>query len=123
MEGEYVIFIDGREFRCPSGSFTFIPAGIPHGFRVGAVASRKLNLFAPAAMVGYFDELAEATRRDDVDAPALSEIALRYSMEVIGPVPEGYVWPAGYDRRSPRPERSSLAVKNRNSSSGTAVMV
>jgi glyoxylate utilization-related uncharacterized protein len=91
LEGEYVIFIEGREFRCPSGSFVFIPAGIPHGFRVGAVASRKLNLYAPAAMVGYFDELAQATRRGDVDAAALSEMALRYSMEVIGPVPEGYV--------------------------------
>ncbi len=91
LEGEYIIFIKGREFRCPSGSFIFIPAGIPHGFRVGGVASRKLNLYAPAAMVGYFDELAEATTRDDVDAAALSEIALRYSMEVIGPVPEGYV--------------------------------
>jgi quercetin dioxygenase-like cupin family protein len=91
LEGEYIIFVNGREFRCPSGSFIFIPSGIPHGFRVGAVASRKLILYAPAAMVGYFDELAEATRRGDVDPAGLSEIALRFSMEVIGPVPEGYV--------------------------------
>ena len=91
LEGEYLIFIEGREFPCPAGSFIFIPAGIPHGFRVGAVASRKLNLYTPAAMVGYFDELAEATKRADVDPAALAEIALRYSMEVIGPVPEGYV--------------------------------
>ena len=91
LEGEYIISIKGRESRCPSGSFIFIPAGILHGFRVGAVASRKLVLYSPAAMVGYFDELAEATRKGDVDPAALSEIALRYSMEVIGPVPEGYV--------------------------------
>jgi hypothetical protein len=31
-----------------------------HGFRVGRVASRKLNLYTPAAMVGYFDEIAQA---------------------------------------------------------------
>ena len=49
LEGEYIIFIDGREEPCPAGSFIFIPAGIPHGFRVGGVASRKLVLFAPAA--------------------------------------------------------------------------
>jgi quercetin dioxygenase-like cupin family protein len=91
LEGEYVVFIEGHESRCPAGSFIFIPAGIPHGFRVGAVKSRKLNLYEPAAMVGYFDELAEATRRGNVDPAALSEIATRYSMEVIGPVPEGYV--------------------------------
>jgi hypothetical protein len=34
----------------------FIPARIEHGFRVGGSASRKLNLYAPAAMVGYFDD-------------------------------------------------------------------
>jgi quercetin dioxygenase-like cupin family protein len=91
LEGEYIIFIEGRDFPCPAGSFIFIPAGIRHGFRVGAVASRKLVLFAPAAMVGYFDDLAETMKRGDVDPAALSEIALRYSMEVIGPVPEGYM--------------------------------
>jgi hypothetical protein len=42
-------------------------------------------------MVGYFDELAAATASGKVDPAALSDIAVRYSMEVIGPVPEGYV--------------------------------
>lgn len=91
LEGEYVIFLDGEEALCPAGSFIFIPAGIEHGFRVGRVASRKLNFYTPAAMVGYFDAVAAAVKAGDVDADALSEIALRYSMEVIGPVPEGYL--------------------------------
>lgn len=91
LEGEYVIFLDDREFVCPTGSFIFIPAGLAHGFRVGGVASRKLNLYLPAAMIGYFDDVAAAARAGDVDPDGLSEIALRYSMEVIGPVPEGYV--------------------------------
>lgn len=91
LEGEYVIFLDEREFVCPAGSFIFIPAGLPHGFRVGGVASRKLNLYTPAAMVGYFDDVAAATQAGDVDSDRLAEIALRYSMEVIGPVPESYV--------------------------------
>jgi mannose-6-phosphate isomerase-like protein (cupin superfamily) len=91
LEGEYVIFLDDREFVCPAGSFIFVPAGLAHGFRVGGVASRKLNLYAPAAMIGYFDDVSAATKAGDVDHDRLSEIALRYSMEVIGPVPEGYV--------------------------------
>jgi len=91
VDGEYVIFIEGRETVCPAGSFIFIPAGIEHGFRVGAVPSRKLNFYTPAAMVGYFDEVAAAVRVGDVDPDALSEIARRYSMDVIGPIPEGYV--------------------------------
>jgi hypothetical protein len=63
----------------------------PHGFRVGNVASRKLNLYTPAAMVGYFDELSDKNKTGHVDPDVLSEIARRYSMEVLGPAPEGYV--------------------------------
>jgi hypothetical protein len=52
------------------------------------MASRKLIFYTPAAMVGYFDELSDAIRNGD---PAdVSQIADKYSMEVIGPVPEGY---------------------------------
>jgi quercetin dioxygenase-like cupin family protein len=87
LEGEYIIFVEGREAACPAGSFIFIPAGIPHGFRVGSVVSRKLILYTPAAMVGYFDELSDAIRNGDAD---VSQIADRYAMEVLGPVPEGY---------------------------------
>lgn len=90
LEGEYIIFLDDREISCPAGSFIFIPAGTSHGFRVGNMASRKLNLYTPAAMVGYFDELSDATKKAHVEPEVLSEIALRYSMEVLGPVPEGY---------------------------------
>ena len=91
LEGEYVMFLDDREFRCPAGSFIFIPAGMRHGFRVGARPSRKLNFYFPAAMIGYFHDLGEAIRRDEADEKVLAEIARRHSMEIVGPVPEGYV--------------------------------
>ena len=90
LEGEHLLFIEGREHPCPAGSFIFIPAGIEHGFRVGGVPSRKLNLYAPAAMVGYFDDLSAAIKSGRVEADALSAIALRYGMDVRGSVPEGY---------------------------------
>lgn len=90
LSGEYVIFVDGREFTCPAGSFIYIPTGVQHGFRVGRMPSRKLNLYTPAAMVGYFDDLALALKAGATDE-VVSEIARRYSMEVIGPVSEGYV--------------------------------
>lgn len=91
LEGEYIVFMDDRDFSCPAGSFIFIPAGVAHGFRVGKIASRKLNLYIPAAMIGYFDDLSEAISQGVADPESLSEIAGRYSMEVIGPVPEGYI--------------------------------
>jgi mannose-6-phosphate isomerase-like protein (cupin superfamily) len=91
LDGEYLIFVEDREFVCPTGSFIYIPAGLRHGFRVGSVPSRKLNLYAPASMVGYFDELSASIAAGDPDAAKLDAIALRYGMEVVGPVPEGYL--------------------------------
>jgi quercetin dioxygenase-like cupin family protein len=91
LEGEYLIFLDEREYACPAGSFIFIPAGIRHGFRVGTAASRKLNLYTPAAMVGYFDQLSAAINGGDTDPNRLDEIARRHGMEVVGPVPESYL--------------------------------
>ena len=91
LEGEYVMFLDDREVSCPAGSFVFIPAGMRHGFRVGAAPSRKLNLYFPAVMVGYFDDLSAAIRRGEADESVLDDIARRHSMEIVGPVPESYV--------------------------------
>ena len=89
-QGEYIVFLDQQEFRCGPGSFVFIPAGTPHGFRVGAEPSRKLLLFAPAAMVGYFDDLSEAMHAGNLGPDALAAIAAEHAMEVIGPIPESY---------------------------------
>lgn len=90
LEGEYIMFVNQHEIRCPAGSFVYVPAGAVHGFRVGPVTSRKLNLYVPQAMVGYFDDLAAAIRSGNVADARLGEIAERYGMEVLGPVPEGY---------------------------------
>ncbi len=89
IEGEYLMHIDGRDFTCPAGSFVHVPRGMPHTFR-GALGSRKLNLYTPSAMVGYFEELADALK-SGVDDERLGEIAERYSMTVLGPAPEGYL--------------------------------
>jgi len=91
LDGEYLMFIEDREFRCPAGSFIYIPSGLRHGFRVGGEPSRKLNLYSPAAMVGYFEELSGAITSDAADEAGLDAIARRYGMEVVGPVPEGYL--------------------------------
>ena len=91
LSGEYLIFADDEVWVCPAGSFIYVPAGVLHGFRVGSVASSKLNLYALAAMVGYFDELSDALTGGVDDPDVVADIAARYSMEVRGPVPEGYV--------------------------------
>lgn len=92
LRGEYIVYIGGDEHRCPAGTFVWVPAGIEHGFRVGASQSRKLNIYVPAAMEGYFDALAAAASggkpMSDED---LTTLAARHAMRVTGPVPEGYV--------------------------------
>ncbi|HEY7582636.1 MAG TPA: cupin domain-containing protein [Acidimicrobiia bacterium] len=90
LKGEYIIFIDDQESRCAAGAFVYIPAGVVHGFRVGGEPSAKLNLYVPEAMVGYFDDLADAIALGTVDDASLGAIAERYGMEVLGPVPESY---------------------------------
>jgi mannose-6-phosphate isomerase-like protein (cupin superfamily) len=90
LAGAYVMHLDGREFACPAGSFVFVPRGLPHTFRTLEANSRKLNLYTPTGMVGYFDELAAGIAGGMTDAD-LDAIAERYQMEVVGPVPEGYL--------------------------------
>lgn len=91
LAGEYIMNLEGREVVCPAGSFIFIPQGARHGFRVGEVASRKLNFYFPASMVGYFDDLAEALQRDSVSGRELAAIAEAHQMEIVGPTSERYV--------------------------------
>lgn len=92
IEGAYIMVVDGRETLCEAGSFVLVPRGTPHTFRSAAARSRKLNLYTPAAMVGYFDELAEAIAAGVGDA-ALDAIAGRYQMDVVGEVPAEYLAP------------------------------
>jgi cupin domain len=89
VDGEYTIFLPSGEVRCPAGAFIYIPQGVEHGFRVGPMQSRKLNFYIPAAMIGYFDEMAAAA--GDLNDEKLVALANKYSVEVTGPVPEGYV--------------------------------
>ena len=91
LDGEYVMYLGDREVVCGPGSFVFVPRGVPHGFRTGGVASRKLNFYFPGAMVGYFDDLAAALRQQKVTDEDLAEIAARHAMEVVGPPSERYV--------------------------------
>jgi len=69
----------------------FVPVGARHTFRTGDVPGRKLNFYFPAAMVGYFDDLAAALDSGDVDDAELQAIAARHAMEIVGPPPDRYI--------------------------------
>ena len=42
-------------------------------------------------MVDYFFDLSKAITRGAADPTELDDIARRHGMEVVGPVPEGYL--------------------------------
>jgi len=90
LAGRYRMHIDGRDFDCPAGSFVHVPRGMRHTFQTAEAGSRKLNLYFPAGMVGYFDELAAGIAAG-LEPAGLDEIAGRYGMEVVGPIPPGYL--------------------------------
>ena len=90
ISGNYRMHLDGQDFVCPAGSFVYVPVGMRHTFQSASSGSRKLNLYTPAGMVGYFDELAAAIA-EGVDETGLADLAERYQMEIVGPVPEGYL--------------------------------
>lgn len=92
LSGEYIVYIGADEHRCPAGTFVWVPAGVEHGFRVGTSRSRKLNIYVPAAMEGYFHALAAAAKAaSPMTDDELTTLAARHAMRVTGPVPEGYV--------------------------------
>lgn len=92
LEGSYVMVIEDREVLCEAGSCIIVPQGTPHTFRNAGAKSRKLNLYTPAAMVGYFDELAAAIAAG-TDEQALDALAERYAMDVVGEIPAEYLAP------------------------------
>jgi mannose-6-phosphate isomerase-like protein (cupin superfamily) len=92
LEGEYQMFLDDRQELCPPGTFVYVPKGTAHTFRVvSPEPGRKLNIFAPAAMVGFFEELAEAEAAGGATPGLVDAIAARHQMEVVGPVPTSYL--------------------------------
>jgi len=90
IAGRYRMHLDGQDFECPAGSFVYVPLGMRHTFQSAEAGSRKLNLYTPAGMVGYFNALA-AGIDEGLDPAGLDAVAERYQMEVVGPVPEGYL--------------------------------
>ena len=92
LEGEYLMFLEDQQTLCPPGALVYVPQATPHTFKVVSEGpGKKLNLFSPAAMTEFFEELAEAEAAGSATPELLDEIAARCQMEVLGPVPETYL--------------------------------
>lgn len=92
LEGTYLMYTDDHQDVCPPGTFVYVPRSAPHTFKVvSETAGRKLNLFAPSAMVGFFEALARAEASGEATPELLDQIAEDHDMEILGPVPDTYL--------------------------------
>jgi quercetin dioxygenase-like cupin family protein len=92
LEGTYRMHVEDRQELCVPGSFVYVPPNVVHTFTVvSEEPGKKLNLFSPAAMVGFFEQLAEAEANGTATPELLDEISERNHMEIVGPVPEIYL--------------------------------
>ena len=92
LEGTYEMYFENHKELAPEGTFVYVPQHAPHTFKLVSEGSgRKLNIFSPAAMVGFFEQLSQAESRGEATLELLSEIAERHEMEIVGPVPDSYL--------------------------------
>ena len=71
---------------------TYVPRGTVHTFRVVSPGpGKKLNIFSPAAMVGFFEDLAAAEAAGTATPVLVDAIAARHRMDILGPVPDSYL--------------------------------
>jgi mannose-6-phosphate isomerase-like protein (cupin superfamily) len=92
LEGTYLMHVEDRQNVCPPGSFVYVPPNVVHTFVVvSEEPGTKLNFFSPAAMVGFFEELAEAEASGAATPERLSDISERNHMGIVGPVPDAYL--------------------------------
>ena len=68
-----------------AGSFVSVPRGVTHGLVPIGGPARALVIFAPAAMEGYWEDLAAAEASGPLDEDRIAEIARRYHLEIVGP--------------------------------------
>lgn len=92
LEGEMAFICDGKWVKGGPGTYVFGPREIPHGFKViGTAPARMLLMCSPAGFERFVLEL-----REDLTSPAappdmakLVAVAAKYSIDILGPLPEG----------------------------------
>jgi len=77
VEGELTMTIGDLTFRAAAGAFGYVPATVPHSFRVESPTAKFLTFITPPGLEGYFEDLGEPalTRTLPPDSLALPDDA------------------------------------------------
>jgi len=93
LEGEATFISGDRVIKAAAGSYVFLPRNIPHGFRTN-VPTRLLLLTTPAGFEQFVIEMSEPAKElalppaGPPDMEKLMTLAAKYSLEILGPLPE-----------------------------------
>ncbi len=84
LAGEFEMTVDGAGGRFGPGDSIHIPAGIVHaGSNVGDSPGRRVLLFSPAGMEGFFAEAGAASPDAEIDRRATLDSATRHGWEFV----------------------------------------
>lgn len=83
LGGEMAVVVDGEERVLRAGETVHVPRGVLHsGRNAGEEALRRVVIFSPAGMEGFFLDAGAATP-EDVDARAVLEAAVSHGWEFV----------------------------------------
>jgi len=93
LEGELTMWVDGQTIAAPKGSFVYGPRDVPHTFIVSSEEARFVIIAAPAGFDDFVRTIGEPAQQlvipppatEPPDIAALSAIAARHGIEILGP--------------------------------------
>ena len=96
LDGNMTYSADGQIYRLSTGSFIFLPRGLPHGFRVtGSDPVRFLAVVLPGALMNLYDEVGRPADQHHLPQPDQQLLAAdvqrwleaspRYGLRIVGP--------------------------------------
>jgi quercetin dioxygenase-like cupin family protein len=96
LDGDLTYRAGKQTYQLSPGSFIYLPAGIPHAFRVtGTSPARFLAIAAPAGLMDLYDEIGHPARQRQLPPPDEEQLkadisrwleaAPRYGIQVLGP--------------------------------------
>jgi quercetin dioxygenase-like cupin family protein len=98
LEGELTVIRDGEKIVAGPGSYTFLPRGVPHGFRTSSDKDSQVLIHTiPGGKVGFVGMMLEMAIRiyDRHQLPAatppdlkkLSSLCEQNNISILGPLP------------------------------------
>jgi quercetin dioxygenase-like cupin family protein len=92
LEGELLVYLDGRQHRVAAGGTVMAPRGLPHAFMVLSPVARMLCLHTPGSGEAFYWGASEPEPGDEASQPVdfdrIRASAERHGgIELLGPPP------------------------------------